>query len=71
MTRAVKGTGVTYATSPMGGDHTEGLTVFAPVDHHDRQGQVACSAARRSPPRRTMRSDSASSCSTQPPHGRS
>ena len=41
--RAVKGTGVTYATSPMGGDHTVGLTVFAPVDHHDRQGQVALS----------------------------
>ena len=41
--RAVKGTGVTYATSPMGGDHTAGLTVFAPVDHHDRQGQVALS----------------------------
>ena len=41
--RAIKGTGVTYATSPMGGDHTAGLTVFAPVDHHDRQGQVALS----------------------------
>jgi aldehyde:ferredoxin oxidoreductase len=41
--RAVKGTGVTYATSPMGGDHTAGLTVFAPVDHHDRQGQMALS----------------------------
>jgi len=41
--RAVKGTGVTYATSPMGGDHTAGLTVFAPVNHHDREGQIALS----------------------------
>jgi aldehyde:ferredoxin oxidoreductase len=41
--RAVKGTGVTYATSPMGGDHTAGLTVFAPVDHHSRKGQVSLS----------------------------
>ncbi len=41
--RAVKGTGVTYATSPMGGDHTAGLTVFAPVDHHSREGQIALS----------------------------
>ncbi len=41
--RAIKGTGVTYATSPMGGDHTAGLTVFAPVNHHDREGQVTLS----------------------------
>ena len=41
--RAVKGTGVTYATSPMGGDHTAGLTVFAPVDHHQAAGQAALS----------------------------
>lgn len=27
----------------MGGDHTAGLTVFAPVGHHDHQGQVALS----------------------------
>ncbi len=33
--RIVKGTGVTYATSPQGADHTAGLTVFAPVDHRD------------------------------------
>lgn len=42
--RGVKGTGVTYATSPMGGDHTAGLTVFAPVDHHRAEGQVVLSA---------------------------
>lgn len=41
--RGVKGTGVTFATSPMGGDHTAGLTAFAPVDHHDPEGQVALS----------------------------
>lgn len=33
--RIVKGTGVTYATSPQGADHTAGLTLFAPVDHQD------------------------------------
>ncbi|HEY3316753.1 MAG TPA: aldehyde ferredoxin oxidoreductase C-terminal domain-containing protein [Bacillota bacterium] len=42
--RGVKGTGVTYATSPMGGDHTAGLTVFANVDHHATAGQAALSA---------------------------
>lgn len=31
--RAIKGTGVTYATSPQGGDHTAGLTIRAKVDH--------------------------------------
>jgi aldehyde:ferredoxin oxidoreductase len=41
--RGVKGTGVTFATTPMGGDHTAGLTIFAPVDHHDAEGQVALS----------------------------
>jgi aldehyde:ferredoxin oxidoreductase len=41
--RGVKGTGVTFATSPMGGDHTAGLTVFAQVDHHSPDGQVALS----------------------------
>jgi aldehyde:ferredoxin oxidoreductase len=41
--RGVKGTGVTFATSPMGGDHTSGLTIFAPVDHHRAEGQVALS----------------------------
>ena len=41
--RVVKGTGVTYATSPQGADHTAGLTVFAPVDHLDPAGAVALS----------------------------
>jgi aldehyde:ferredoxin oxidoreductase len=41
--RGVKGTGVTFATTPMGGDHTAGLTVFAQVDHHSPEGQVALS----------------------------
>lgn len=41
--RVVKGTGVTYATSPQGADHTAGLTVFAPVNHLDPAGAVALS----------------------------
>jgi aldehyde:ferredoxin oxidoreductase len=41
--RAIKGTGVTYATSPQGGDHTAGLTIRAKVDHLDPQGQVELS----------------------------
>lgn len=41
--RGIKGTGVTFATTPMGGDHTAGLTIFAPVDHHSPDGQVALS----------------------------
>jgi aldehyde:ferredoxin oxidoreductase len=41
--RAIKGTGVTYATSPQGGDHTSGLTIRAKVDHLDPNGQVALS----------------------------
>ena len=41
--RAIKGTGVTFATNPMGGDHTAGLTVFAPVDHRSAEGQVELS----------------------------
>jgi aldehyde:ferredoxin oxidoreductase len=31
--RAIKGTGVTYATSPQGADHTAGLTIRAKIDH--------------------------------------
>ena len=31
--RAIKGTGVTYATSPQGADHTCGLTIRAKIDH--------------------------------------
>ena len=38
--RAVKGTGVTYASSPQGADHTCGLTIRAKVDHTDPAGQV-------------------------------
>jgi aldehyde:ferredoxin oxidoreductase len=41
--RAVKGTGVTYATSPQGADHTSGLTIRAKIDHLDPEGQVALS----------------------------
>lgn len=38
--RAIKGTGVTYATSPQGADHTCGLTVRAKVDHLDPSVQA-------------------------------
>lgn len=41
--RAIKGTGVTYATSPQGADHTAGLTIRAKVDHLDPQGQAKVS----------------------------
>jgi aldehyde:ferredoxin oxidoreductase len=41
--RAIKGTGVTYATSPQGADHTCGLTIRARVDHLDPKGQVELS----------------------------
>ncbi len=41
--RAVKGTGVTYATSPQGADHTAGLTIRARIDHLDPQGQAELS----------------------------
>ncbi len=41
--RAIKGTGVTYATSPQGADHTCGLTIRAKVDHLDPNGQVKLS----------------------------
>ncbi len=41
--RAIKGTGITYATSPQGGDHTSGLTIRAKVDHLDPKGQVEIS----------------------------
>lgn len=38
--RALKGVGVTYATSPQGADHTAGQTVRAKVDHRRPEGQV-------------------------------
>jgi aldehyde:ferredoxin oxidoreductase len=41
--RAIKGTGVTYATSPQGADHTCGLTIRAKIDHLDPKVQVAVS----------------------------
>jgi aldehyde:ferredoxin oxidoreductase len=41
--RAIKGTGVTYATSPQGADHTAGNTVRAKVDHLDPKIQAALS----------------------------
>ncbi|MFN2198171.1 MAG: aldehyde ferredoxin oxidoreductase family protein [Anaerolineales bacterium] len=41
--RAIKGTGVTYATTPQGADHTCGLTIRAKVDHLDPQGQAKLS----------------------------
>lgn len=41
--RAVKGLGVTYATSPMGADHTAGHTADFPVDHHSSVGKVELS----------------------------
>ena len=41
--RAIKGTGVTYATSPQGADHTCGLTIRATIDHLDPRVQAAVS----------------------------
>jgi aldehyde:ferredoxin oxidoreductase len=41
--RVIKGTGVTYATSPQGADHTSGLTIRAKVDHQDPEGQAKLS----------------------------
>jgi aldehyde:ferredoxin oxidoreductase len=41
--RAIKGTGITYATTPQGADHTCGLTIRAQVDHLDPNGQVELS----------------------------
>jgi len=41
--RAIKGTGVTFATSPQGADHTCGLTIRAKVNHTDPKGQAEIS----------------------------
>jgi aldehyde:ferredoxin oxidoreductase len=41
--RAIKGTGVTYATSPQGADHTAGITIRAKVNHLDPDGQAELS----------------------------
>jgi aldehyde:ferredoxin oxidoreductase len=45
--RAVKGTGVTYATSPQGADHTAGLTIRDKVNHLDPAGQAALSRTKQ------------------------
>jgi len=37
--RSIKGTGVTYATTPQGADHTCGLTIRANVNHLDPNAQ--------------------------------
>lgn len=42
--RSLKGTGVTYATSPMGADHTAGNSIGNPtVDPYKKEGQVKLS----------------------------
>ncbi|MGE5587880.1 MAG: aldehyde ferredoxin oxidoreductase family protein [Clostridia bacterium] len=41
--RGIKGLGVTFATSPMGADHTSGNTVRLQIDHHSPAGQVEAS----------------------------
>ncbi len=41
--RAIKGTGVTYATTAMGADHTAGLTIRQKIDHLDPTIQVKAS----------------------------
>ena len=41
--RAIKGLGVTYATSTQGADHTAGQTIRANVNHREPEGQVSAS----------------------------
>ena len=41
--RAIKGMGVTYATSPQGADHTCGNVIRADIDHLSPKGQVEVS----------------------------
>ena len=43
--RALKGTGITYATSPQGADHTAGFTMRGKVDHLDPEANLAASLA--------------------------
>ncbi|MGL6105648.1 aldehyde ferredoxin oxidoreductase C-terminal domain-containing protein [Romboutsia sp.] len=45
--RAVKGMGVTYATNPMGADHTSGATAFPGINHHSIEGQLEISASQQ------------------------
>lgn len=42
--RNLKGIGVTYATTPMGADHTAGLTMLPGLDFMSKAGQVGASA---------------------------
>ncbi len=41
--RAIKGHGVTFATSTMGADHTAGFSIREGLDSHERTGQVEAS----------------------------
>ncbi len=41
--RSIKGTGVTYATTAQGADHTCGLTIRAPINHLDPNVQIEVS----------------------------
>ena len=41
--RGIKGLGVTFATSPMGADHTAGYTFPVNIDHHSSEGQLELS----------------------------
>ena len=41
--RVIKGNGVTYATSPMGADHTYANTIILQIDHLDPKGKVEAS----------------------------
>jgi aldehyde:ferredoxin oxidoreductase len=41
--RAIKGHGVTFATSTMGADHTAGFSIREGLDSHERKGQVEAS----------------------------
>lgn len=45
--RGLKGNGVTYATSPMGADHTAGNAIGSPVDHLAAEGQVELSRSQQ------------------------
>lgn len=41
--RGIKGIGVTYATTPMGADHTAGNTVGMPIEGSQKEGQIELS----------------------------
>ena len=41
--RALKGLGITFATTPMGADHTTGHTARVPLNHHLKEGQLEAS----------------------------